>query len=134
MSKKKMSKEAQVILDLIMPKLVMDHNMPTDKEASALYNLWKSSPEGTDVFSSKDKDMVQSWKIKGLVDGMSSSLALTDKGRKLIMDMVTNEPNRFDKSAESPRYNKIKAAQKDKKRGGKTGTKTAFNLRRSKGG
>ena len=65
MSKKK--RDAQVILDIILPKNIsIDGKMPTDAEAGALYSMWKESPPGSSSFSvpAKYKKLVNSWKIK----------------------------------------------------------------------
>ena len=136
MSGEKIRKKAQILLDIILPNFVLDPNMPTDDEASALYEMWKRAPQGEKSFAHGDRSMVNAWKAKGLVDGISDCLSLTDKGRKVIRDMVTNEPNSFDKTAKMPAYSNIKEAQK-KRRNPVTGKvetcrKTAFNLSRNR--
>lgn len=105
-------KKAQIMLDIILPKHIsLDPKAPSDTEAAALYKLWKGSPPGTESFRVPPGmiEHMSSWKIKGLVDGMSDGVVLTDKGRKLIIEMVTNEPNAFAKEAEAPRYSVVKA-------------------------
>ena len=105
--------DAQFVLDIILPKnMYSDPNTPTDSEATALYSLWKESPPGgVDRFivPAQHKPLINAWKAKGLVHGFSDSLELTDKGRKLIIEMVTNEPNSFEKKAQMPRYSDVRA-------------------------
>ena len=123
-------KKGQFILDIILPKDFRPaKSLPTDEEAKALYSMWKTSPTGTGRFSLKDDDsrrFLNAWKVKGLVSGISDNLELTERGRKLIVEMVTNEPNAFSSSARIPSYSEIvrvKTAEKEGKR-------EAFNLRR----
>ena len=129
--------DAQLILDIILPK---EFNMrtnggPNDKEANALYDLWKGSPSGCDSFEVPDNNRhyINSWKASGLVEGFSGSLNLTDKGKKLIIEMVTNQPNSFSKEAKAPKYSEVRAkkSMSNIKRASKEESK-GFNLRRSK--
>jgi len=126
-------KESQFILDIILPKdFRPTRNMPTDDEAKALYAMWKTSPTGTGKFSlnDADKNFLSSWKIKGLVSGIANSVELTDKGKKLIVEMVTNEPNAFSSSM-PPSYSEVtktKCAEKS----GKSMSKEAFNLNKER--
>lgn len=123
--------DAQIILDIILPKEMMDPNSPSDREAEALYTMWKSSPPGVETFSvpMEHKGLINQWKSKGLVSGFSDSLSLTDKGKSVIIEMVTSEPNAFEKSAKAPSYSQVKAK---KKSSGKTGIKQAqaYNRKR----
>ena len=118
--------DAQIILDIILPKEMKMHdpNNPSDREVEALYAMWKTSPPGANVFSVpvEHRGLINQWKAKGLVSGFSDSLSLTDKGKKVIIEMVTNEPNAFEKSAKAPSYSQVKA-KKDST--GKTGVKRA---------
>lgn len=125
------SKTSQFILDIIMPRPKMsDPSMPSDAEAGALYSLWKSSPPGTNTFSVpiEHRSMISAWKVKGLVDGMAEQLCLTDKGKKLIVEMVTNEPNAFSKKSASLSYNEIRSKKKQDNE--RRMSKKAFNIRR----
>lgn len=131
--------DAQFVLDIILPKnMYTDHSAPNDAEANALYSLWKDSPPGGDNFvvPTHHRHLINAWKAKGLVQGFSDSLSLTDKGRKLIIEMVTNEPNSFAKNAKAPRYSEVrakKAASKKPrtKQASNPGPK-AFNMRKSR--
>ena len=131
-------RKAQIMLDIILPKNIrLDSSSPSDVEASALYDMWRESPPGTNAFS-VPKGMlrhINAWKTKGLVEGFSNSLALTDKGRKLINEMVTSEPNSFEKKASMPKYSTIKAHKRlINSRRLKAASKQAkpFNLRRER--
>lgn len=124
----KISKESQYILDIILPKNFRpSRNLPTNEEASVLFSLWKRCP-GDLVFAlnENEKKFMNAWKAKGLVSGMSDSLQLTDKGKHIIVEMVTNEPNSFDKNATSKKYSDIVEA---KKTHNEKLTKKAFNLK-----
>lgn len=131
-------RKAQIMLDIILPKNIrMDSSSPSDVEASALYEMWKSSPPGTKEFM-VPKTMVRhinAWKANGLVAGFSNSLSLTDKGKKLINEMVTSEPNSFDKRASKPKYSSVKARKRQiNSRKLKAASKQVrpFNLRRQR--
>jgi hypothetical protein len=106
-----MTKEAQSLLDLILPKLYVDGAILTDTEASTLYRLWNESPTGARVFktpSNLDSKSIFALKSKGYIAGYGESLELTDKGKKVLVEMVTNEPNAFEKKSDVS-YSKIKA-------------------------
>jgi hypothetical protein len=126
-------KESQFILDIILPRdFRPTKNLPTDDEAKALYAMWKTSPTGTGKFSLNDNDkkFLSSWKIKGLVSGIADSLELTEKGKKLIVEMVTNEPNAFTSSL-VPSYSEVTRTKRAGK-SGKTLGKEAFNLNKER--
>jgi hypothetical protein len=80
----------------------------SDKEAAALYDLWKSSPAGKLVPSATPPDTVMALKMKGYVRGFGDSLELTSSGQRLIREMATHEPNSFEKNAKTPPYSKIR--------------------------
>jgi hypothetical protein len=101
--------EAQSLLDLIMPRLYIDATRLSDTEASTLYKLWNSSPTGARAFrvpEGIDSRTIFALKTKGYVSGFGDSLELTDKGRKILVEMVTNEPNALEKKSEIS-YSKI---------------------------
>lgn len=106
-------KTSQFILDIVLPKeFKMDTRRgPNDVEANALYSLWKNSKPGQEAFEvpNEHKQHINGWKANGLVEGFSNGLKLTDKGRKMIIEMVTSEPNAFEKNARSPLYSEVKA-------------------------
>ncbi len=107
----KMTKRAQSLLDFILPKLYVDGAVLSDTEASTLYRLWNESPTGARVFrvpSEIDKKAIFALKTKGYLAGYGESIELTDKGRKILVEMVTNEPNALEKKSEIS-YSKIKA-------------------------
>jgi hypothetical protein len=128
----KVKRESQFILDIILPKDFRPaRSLPTDDEAKALYAMWKTSPNGRGKFSLRedDKKFLSSWKVKGLVSGIAENLELTEKGRKLIVEMVTNEPNAFSANAQSPSYSEL-VRTKVAEKGAKPNRKEAFNLRK----
>jgi hypothetical protein len=104
-------KDAQSLLDLIFPKYLRQSNSISDDEARMLYAMWYGSPVGTEKFASPaeaDTGIIQSLKTKGFVCGYGAELAFTEKGKKIIVEMVTNEPNALEKTGEIP-YSKLKA-------------------------
>lgn len=135
-----MKKKAQIMLDIILPKNIrMDRNSPTDNEAGALYSMWKSSPPNTQTFKVPDeyRRHINAWKSKGLVEGFSDSLFLTDKGKKLIIEMVTSEPNSFCKNASGPVYSQVKAQKEaiknaNKIKGASKNKRESFNLKKER--
>jgi hypothetical protein len=113
-------------------------NLLTDEEADTLYGMWKSAPPGNKRFQAPygKARAIQSLKAKGYVTGMDD-VELTERGRKIIVEMATREPNALDRRA-MPAYSDM---QKSAKRARQTftgkRTKTAgdqrpFNLKRSK--
>jgi hypothetical protein len=124
-------KTSQFILDIILPKTRRaDPMQPTDDEAGALYSLWKNSPPGAASFSlpREQKHMLSAWKVKGLVDGMADQLRLTDRGRKLIIEMVTSEPNAFSKGT-TLSYGDIRSKKRSENER-RLMTRKAFNMKR----
>jgi hypothetical protein len=112
------NKQSQYLLDIILPKdFRPTKNVPTDEEAKALYTLWKDAPNGTSAFAldNGNKKFLSGWKVKGLVSGIAEHIELTEKGRKLIVEMVTNEPNAFSKSSAVETNKIVKNSMKDKK-------------------
>lgn len=97
------TKEAQSLLDFLLPKLYVDAAKLSDKEASTLYTIWNDSPPGSKSFNlppNADSKTVFALKTKGYIAGFGSSIELTDKGRKILVEMVTNEPNALEKKSE----------------------------------
>jgi hypothetical protein len=89
-----------------------------DKEASFLYGLWKESSPGTNKFkiSNKDAGLISNLKKKGYISSSGDNLEFTDKAKKIIIEMVTNEPNALEKNSASLSYSKIKDKNASKKR------------------
>ena len=106
------SKEAQSIFDILFPKALRMQASLSDTEANLLYRLWKNAPAGTNKFAvSEEADLktMSALKGKGYLAGFGSSLEFTDKGKKIIVEMVTHQPNAFDKRATEVSYSSIKA-------------------------
>lgn len=128
-------KESQGLLDFFLPKNFSVPSRLTDDEAELLYKIWKSTPNGTNTFSlpnESDTRKVTALKTKGYIAGYGDSLEFTERGKKVIVEMVTNEPNSFDKKAVHPRYNTIKAKRGRKDQTVKKASKEnhkPFNLR-----
>lgn len=131
-------KIAQSLFDLLKPRLKTENSYLSDEEAGMLYAMWKDAPPGSNVFplpAGADKRMVMALKSKGMLSGYGEALEITDKGRKVIIEMVTNERNAFEKKSETISYNAIKQKAKNKSRtglrkhAGKRSETKPFNLR-----
>lgn len=111
----KNQKESQFMFEIYFPREMMDGFGITDKEANFLYKLWKESSPGTKKFTSKkaDNDVLIGLKSKGYVVG-GEEFEFTEKGQKIIVEMVTNEPNSFSKKSNTSStvsYSGIKSKQ-----------------------
>lgn len=119
-----MEKTSQFLLELLVPMNYLNSFQGSfsvdDKEAAFLYNLWKESSPGTNRFKLADKDinLVTGLKNKGYISSSGTSLEFTDKAKKIIIEMVTNEPNALEKNSASLSYSKIKDKSAAKKRSG----------------
>jgi hypothetical protein len=103
-------RESQSLFDIIFPKSLRYQSGLSDAEASVIYGVWKNSPVGAFVLpGDTDKKLVNSLKIKGYLAGFGSDLELTDKGKKVIVEMVTHEPNAFEKHAKDVSYSNIRS-------------------------
>jgi hypothetical protein len=128
------------LLDYLFPNLATNGVILTDDEASALYRIWNDSPPGSFKFRtpmSVDKRSLTALKSKGYITGYGDALELTERGRKVLVEMVTNEPNAFEKKSEIS-YSKIQSkkasmrpVQAHVKRAAKNETekKNVFNLK-----
>lgn len=106
-----MQKAAQSLFDIVFPKSLRVQAGLTDAEANVIYNLWKGSPAGVTQFvlpEDVDRRLVNALKVKGYLAGISSGLELTERGKKVIVEMVTHEPNSFEKHANEISYNALK--------------------------
>lgn len=107
----KMEKTSQFMFEIFLPREVFEQlSGLNDKEADVLYRLWKEAAPGSKKFSSGsgDKDAIVGLKSKGYIAGHGDELEFTDKGKKIIREMVTAEPNSFDKNSQTKSYSKIK--------------------------
>lgn len=102
---------AQSLFDLIFPREMRIQAGLTDAEANALYTMWKNAPAGSTTFvpAESQGNIINALKTKGYVSNFGSTIELTDKGKKVIVEMVTHEPNAFEKNAQDVSYNQIKA-------------------------
>ena len=103
---------SQSLFDFIFPKTMRNQAGLSDTEANALYTLWKNSPKGATRFAATegiDSHSLVALKTKGYLVGFGNSLELTEKGKKIIVEMATHEPNAFEKHAETLSYSGIKA-------------------------
>lgn len=131
---------AQSLFDLIFPKDMRVQAGLTDEEASVIYGMWKNSPVGSKQFAISpevDKKHISALKTKGYLAGFGSGIELTEKGRKVIVEMVTHEPNSLDKQAKEVAYSVVKAKVNKrpiqalvKKQASKTPETPSFNLKR----
>ena len=86
----------------------------TDDDASALFSAWTGSPPGGDLVVAGE--IGNKLKTKGLVKVRGGRFALTPEGRKIIVEMVTNCPNKYNVTEEMPTYRQIKARAKRRPR------------------
>lgn len=127
-----MNKLAQ-FMNRIMPLLAYD--VITDREARALFEMWKNAEPDSRRLSESgaDASMLRALKAKGYVSGFGEAIELTEKGRTILVEMVTNEPSSFLRNSSIPPYSSIKA-RASQRRPRQTHTKKAsrdsFNLRR----
>jgi hypothetical protein len=83
----------------------------SDAEAKLLYSMWREAPPGARAFSlpsGADARYATALKSKGYVVGFGDNLEITEKGRKVIVEIVTNEPNAFSKKASLAPYSQIR--------------------------
>jgi hypothetical protein len=110
-----MDKSAQSIWQVILPSLCSpeDYGL-SDAEAGLLYRMWQSAPKGEKKLNATAADgrSLVLLKAKGYVEGGGLDAVLTEKGRKVIVEMATHEPNAFEKNGNEVSYNKIKAKRK----------------------
>lgn len=105
-------KESQSLFDLIFPKEMRIQAGLNDAEASFLYGLWKSAPAGSRQFAipvTADRKHINALKTKGYLTGFGEAMELTEKGKKVIVEMVTHEPNALEKHAKEVSYTGIKS-------------------------
>jgi DNA-binding MarR family transcriptional regulator len=131
---------AQSLLDILFSR----EAGLTDEEARALYAMWRNSPVGARhlaALETANSKAVNALKTKGYVAGYGDTMVLTEKGKKVIVEMVTHEPNTFNKKANDVSYSGIKAKnaksksrprQAFKKQAGADGKPSGkvFNLRK----
>jgi len=131
---------AQSLFDLIFPKEMRTQAGLSDQEASVIYNMWKLSPVGSKQFAmppETDRKLVSALKTKGYLAGFGTGIELTEKGIKVIVEMVTHEPNSLDKQAKELPYSIVKAKVNKrpiqalvKKQASKDPEIKSFNLKR----
>jgi len=109
----------QSIFDILFPKGFLDKINLNDDEARTLYDLWKASPAGSQTLTvqgNTNRRVIDALKTKGYVAGFGEDVELTEKGKKIIVEMVTHEPNAFEKHAKEMSYSGIKAKNAENKR------------------
>lgn len=91
-------------------------NRVTDDEAATLYKIWASSPPGQDIVAegSTVNNLVTKGLIKprGLQEGSGSRYSLTQEGRIILIEMVTNLPSVLKVDKEIPKLSKIRSRAK----------------------
>ena len=106
------------VIDLRLVDLpgLFKQNRISDDEALALYNAWRDTPPGEDIVAdgSSMRTLVSKGFLKprGRQEGTASKFALTQEGRMILVEMVTNLPNALTPDAEMPTYSKIKSRAK----------------------
>jgi hypothetical protein len=112
-----MEKEAQLFFEIIFPRGMIENYGISDAEANLLYSLWKEASPGTTKFKQgSDNTALVGLKSKGYIINQGDGLEITDKGKKVIREMVTNEPNSFAKAKKPVSYSEIKARTASTKR------------------
>lgn len=105
-----MNKESQSIFELIRMFPTRREPGISDTEADALYKLWLgASPGSSKIKASSDIKDLRSLIAKGYIRQSGVGMEITDKGRQIIVEMVTHAPNALDKSATMPTYKDIKS-------------------------
>lgn len=86
-------------------------NLISDAEAKVLYEAWRSSPPGEDlsIANVHAKPLVSKGLLRKKSLQGSAQYSLTPEGRKILVEMVTNEPSRFCPDSNMPPYREIKA-------------------------
>lgn len=80
----------------------------SDQEASTLYDMWAKSPPGHNkIEANGDEQIISSLSSKGYIRAATEGIEITDKGRAIIVEMVTNAPNALG-SKPMPTYRQIK--------------------------
>lgn len=80
----------------------------SDAEAQTLYDMWqKSPPGGNKIEAAGDAEVLKTLSSKGYIRSSSGGVEITDKGRAIIVEMVTNAPNALS-SKPMPTYRQIK--------------------------
>lgn len=97
-----------------LPNFFMKKNKITDEEATTLYKLWASSPPGQDIVA--EGASVNNLITKGLLKPRSiqegSRYALTQEGRIILIEMVTNMPSFLKVDKELPKLSSIRSRAK----------------------
>jgi len=126
------TKEGQ-FMDILLVRRMIDNYMLSDSEAKVLYEAWANTPPGSKILDSKsigDK-YLSSLNKKRYIERKADGFVLTEEGRKVIIEMVTNQPNAFDRKASPPSYSQIKSKSASaNKRAMKR--KKAYNLKEAK--
>lgn len=108
-----MERQSQSIMDVLrmLPMLYLKtRKLPvTDEQASALYSMWLNAPPGQNVLTADaGDDNIKALAAGGFVRVSGAGVEITDKGRKVICEMVTHAPNSLDVNGKMPSYREIK--------------------------
>jgi hypothetical protein len=126
-------KEGQ-FMDILLVRRMLENYTLSDSEARVLYEAWEKTPPGSKVLDAKsigDKYLA-SLNKKKYIEHRVDGFVLTEEGRKVIIEMVTNQPNAFDKKASPPSYSQIKNKSASMKKRAILKRKKAYNLREAK--
>jgi hypothetical protein len=126
-------KESQ-FMDILLVRRMLENYTLSDSEAKALYEAWEKTPPGSRYLDSSimgDK-YVASLNKKRYIERRAEGFVLTEHGRKVIIEMVTNQPNAFDKKASPPSYSQIKSRAASLNKRAVLKRKKAYNLKEAK--
>lgn len=129
-----MGRQSQFMDILLIRRLVEQHAI-SDSEAKALYEAWKQSPPGSKVLDANrlGEKYLSSLNRKKYISQNGDKFILTEQGRKVIIEMVTNQPNAFEKDPQPPSYSEIKKKASDvRKKAQRRGRKMSFNLKEAR--
>jgi hypothetical protein len=96
---------------VIVPMTQVEQDKPSDEAVDALYKLWKSAPPGSKTLSASgiDSKLLRNLREYNVIQANGEAIELTDRGRRLISEMVTREPNSFLRNAGDVTYRRVRA-------------------------
>ena len=121
-------------MDILLIRKIMDNFTLSDSEAKALYDSWKNTNPGSKYLDANaiGEKHLSSLNKKRFIERKAEGFVLTEEGRKVIIEMVTNQPNAFDKKAQPPAYSEIKNKCAGLKKRAVLKRRKAYNLKEAK--
>jgi len=127
------AKEGQ-FMDILLLRNIMESFSLSDAEAKALYKGWEETPPGSKVLDAMaiGEKYLPALNKKKYIERKADGFVLTERGRKVIIEMVTNQPNAFEKEPERPSYSQIKKKSAGINKRALLKRKKAYNLKEAK--